>query len=326
MSKAVYTAQKGVGIYDLSLHNIHWFPSHMKRGIDDIRKQMSRCDLVIEVRDARLPVSTFNPILSQLISPKKKRLIVYNKADLIGSDCFNDKTTDNYYLKIIKNHQSQQEQQQHQQIIPLSTKNSHSYKNLLTLIKKSLYDTENPPHHYRYSPLPGDADTTKENKRFRLLVVGFPNLGKSTLINRLRSLGTDRNPSSVQTGDRPGITRAMGGLIKIIEEPQVFIYDTPGILMPTLSNRLDPLQSHKLALIGCLHEAQYDGRIVVDYLFTILKSRNFKEVETFDNSQEWIISYVQMKGLRKGDVNNAVKIILSSYRKGNFGKWCLEDY
>lgn len=314
-------------IYDFSLHNIHWFPSHMKRGIDDIKRIMSKCDLVIEVRDARLPMSTSNPILSHLIPPQKKRLIVLNKIDLIGGHASIFKKNSSQHKDFISN----------ESFIPLSIRNTSSYRELFEKIKNSLYNTNEAPHHYRYSPLPGDSDITKENKRFKLLVVGLPNIGKSTIINRLRALGTERNTSAVSTGDRPGITRAVGGLVKIIEEPQVFIYDTPGILMPSLSESADPYLSHKLALIGCLHEAQYDERILVDYLFTILKERNeilhngdtgsaaYQIKEDLQNSQEWITDYAEEKGLRKGDYSNSCKMILSTYRKGGFGKWVLDD-
>lgn len=122
----------------------------------------------------------------------------------------------------------------------------------------------------------GAEESAKDPK---MMVVGMPNVGKSTILNRLRALGTDRGGYAVGTGAIPGITRALSGRVLISEDPRIFMVDTPGILVPRVA---DIESSLKVALCGGMLDRLVGEYLLCEYLLWALNSNGLeKEYSTY---------------------------------------------
>ena len=181
--------------------NINWYPGHMKKTRESIEKNLSNVDLVIELLDARVPISSRNPIIDEILS-RKARVIILNKADLsdqrandIWRNYFNSKHT------------------------PAITYNSLKDK-MDKIINLCLEVTIEKRQSLEHRGI--------KNRPVRAMIVGVPNVGKSTLINNL----TGRK--GAKTGNRPGITR-QNQWIKT--RGKLELLDTPGILWPKFEDK-----------------------------------------------------------------------------------------
>jgi len=94
------------------------------------------------------------------------------------------------------------------------------------------------------------------------MVVGMPNVGKSSLINSLRRIGVKKGKAA-PTGAIPGITRTVAGTIKVLESPKVYLIDTPGVMIPHIA---DPVSAIKVALTGAISDHLSDEEVIADYL------------------------------------------------------------
>ncbi|MBR2662315.1 MAG: ribosome biogenesis GTPase YlqF [Clostridia bacterium] len=174
---------------------INWYPGHMAKTLRLLREQIRKADLVIELCDARLPHSSRNPDLNRLIGGRK-RLLLMNKADLADPDM------SSRWLQEFRNEGL---------TASLIQARNLRTKDILTAIEEQTRDA---------------VDRAAEKgvrKTVRIMVVGVPNVGKSTFINRINGA------SIAQTGDRPGVTRN-NQWIKIT--PWLEMLDTPGMLWP----------------------------------------------------------------------------------------------
>lgn len=293
-------------LYDWSKLNLHWFPQHMHIGLQKMRHLINRCDVVLEVRDARIPHSSASPQLDSLLRQAKvplKRYLIFNKTDLAEPQSFRLFPANDKGLEC--------------KTFTLSAYDNGAYRNLFREIIGSV----------KANLLP------ESNKRFRLLVVGVPNVGKSTLINRFRALGTRTGGKAVAVGNLPGVTRSVSGLVRISEDTPIYIYDTPGILMPRIR---DPEVALKLAITGAIPMTMINEYVVVDYLmYTLRKHRNeeglqrilqdklgIKEtvrdpihfVEVMSRSHDW----------KSINVHNAALKFLQAFANGLLGKFTLD--
>lgn len=214
---------------------VQWFPGHMTKARRLIVENLKLVDVVLELADARLPVSSRNPLLDELLG-EKPRLLILTKEDLASGPL--TKNWLSYFTS--------------QGIVATSfsfQKRGSQRKTILSLI--------------RVQAQPVLAKRKAKgilNQTVRTMVVGIPNVGKSTLINYLRG------KSAAETGDKPGVTK---GKQWVRLKGDIELLDTPGLLWPKIEDREAAL---KLAASGAIGEKAYDPVDVAVWLIGWLKS------------------------------------------------------
>jgi ribosome biogenesis GTPase A len=200
--------------------NINWYPGHMKKTEELLKEQLQLIDVVLELLDARIPRSSSNPKLSSILQ-HKKRIIVLNKSDLADDGVTED--WERYFegLGLL--------------VIKTNSVAGGSRRHILEAVKTAF--AEKTAHLTSRGRKPRPA---------RVMVVGIPNVGKSTIINQLVGKG------SAKTGDKPGVTR---GKQWIRVHAQIELLDTPGILWPKFE---DPLTGIHLAQTGAIRDEIID--------------------------------------------------------------------
>ncbi len=167
----------------------------------------------------------------------------------------------------------------------------------------------------------------------RMMVVGMPNVGKSSMINALRSIGVG-GPKAAKTGAQPGVTRKIAGGIKIAENPdgsgKVYLIDTPGVFLPYVT---EPEAMLKLSLVGCVKDTIIQPMMIADYLLYHLNLRDpwsYEQVCRPTNDVEVFVEAVARKTGRvkaKGvvDMNAAALWIVQRWRSGHLGRFLLDE-
>ncbi|KAI9144875.1 mitochondrial GTPase 1-like protein [Paraphysoderma sedebokerense] len=279
---------------------INWFPGHMAKGLRLMSERMRQVDVIIEVRDARIPLSSINSKFESIVK-KKDRIVVYNKADLANH---------NYQKRLTDAFLSYQ-----------------GTKAVFTDAKKDI--TVKPIIDFALEK----ADT--DNVRFSqltMLVVGMPNVGKSSIINCLRRYGVQKGKAA-KVGAEPGVTRSIGNLIKVHDTPKIYLLDSPGVMDPTIRS---PDQALKIALTGGIKDHVAGEELVADYLLYTLNSRgNSKYLDMLSlterpKSIQALLPHIAKRigALQKGGIPNenlASKWFLKKYREGAFGRMTLDD-
>ncbi|KAG4304799.1 hypothetical protein PORY_001852 [Pneumocystis oryctolagi] len=294
-----------------------WFPGHMYTGLKDIKDLLKDIDLVIETRDSRVPISSQNKLLEKAIEGKK-RIIIFNKYDLSGFSY--DKVFQDFYKDGIL----------------CSLKDPESMKRIYVDIKKR-------------------AEKLNIVSGMNMMVVGIPNVGKSTLLNSFRCIGMSSNSiekktrKAARTGSQPGITKKVTQRIKIMEDPLIYCMDTPGniyyILEPKMAHFIlgimipsikDPITLLKLALIGSIKDNILDIMTLADYLLFRLNLFDpklylipFKMNQPTNDVEELLNAIAIATGrLKKGGIPNihsAATFLINKYRSGDMGKFILDD-
>lgn len=164
------------------------------------------------------------------------------------------------------------------------------------------------------------------------MVVGMPNVGKSTLINHLRNSGVGK-PKALRTGGQPGITRKIGSPVKVIERESgshVYVLDTPGVFMPYVPNAENML---KLALCGCVKDAVISPVTLVDYLLYHINLHDAQAYQRWSEPTNDVVPLLELFArktglLGKGGVPNldgAALQFIQKWRAGDLGRFLLDD-
>ncbi len=218
---------------------INWYPGHMAKTKREIKELLKIVDIVIEVIDARIPFSSHNKDIEEFYKDKK-RIIVFNKYDL----CDKDKTSE-----FIKYYESL-----NYSVVTCDSKNSDDYKKILKTIENLMIKTNVKRKEKGLLP-----------KKAKALVVGVPNVGKSTLINKI----ANRKIAAVE--NKPGITRNIS-TIKINDK--IDLMDTPGILWPKIDTEEVALNLASMSIIK--EDILPIDKIAVHILNKL--NRNYKDI------------------------------------------------
>lgn len=274
---------------------IQWYPGHMAKAKRLLTAQLAKVDIVIELCDARLPLSSRNPALESLIA-RKRRVLLLCKADLAEPD----KTK--AWLNVFR----------------------------VKGIEVGTYDrTPAKTKQARQLIESAAADLLERNERrgirktIRAMVVGVPNVGKSTFINRLYG------GSITQTGDRPGVTRS-NQWVRI--SPYFEVLDTPGLLWPKLN---DQTAAARLAYIGTIRDAVYDQyELCVSLLKDLLAVIPDAVIARFKIADPGAENYALLEEVCRGrgfllkggeyDYDRCCAVILDEFREGKLGRLTLE--
>lgn len=278
------------------MNNINWYPGHMKKTKDLLKENLKLIDLVIEVIDARIPISSKNPDFD-LLFKNKERLIILNKYDL--SDPLFNESWINYYKK---NNYS---------VILYNATNNKEIKKLETAISKSVQKI-----HDRYK------SKGIKNRTIKAIIVGIPNSGKSTLINSIA------RKKSAKTGNKPGVTR---GKQWIRLTGNIDLLDTPGILWPKIANEESGLN---LAFTGAIRDEILDIEEIAIKLVNKIKLINESvlanryKIDILESDIDNIRNIAIKRGclIKGGDIDwlRVSKLVIDDFRKGHLGKITLE--
>lgn len=276
--------------------HIHWYPGHIAKAERKLKEQLSLVDAVIEVVDARLPESSMYDNITGLLKDKP-RLILLNKSDL---------TDKNELKKWI----SSLEEKYNAPIFLSDAKNS---KDLNKIVKKAVELSE-----------PRIQAIMKKGllrRPARVMVVGMPNVGKSSIINKLT------RSSKTKTGAKAGVTRQQQW-VRI--NPQLDLLDTPGIIPMRQDDQNAAL---KLAFVNGVSENAYSNEPVAQDLLDMLDEKYSSVVRTYYGIEEeeltldnialkrnWIISG------GSPDVTRTAAYVLRDFREGKIGKFILDDF
>jgi len=252
--------------------------------------------MVIEVLDARIPLSSRNHDLDQLLD-NQKRVIVLNKKDLALKKVTEDWI--NYFSKEYP-------------VVALNSKEGVGISSLMERI-----------NNLHYKLLKKAEQKGRKNKDAKIMVIGIPNVGKSALINSLGAKGR------VKTGDKPGVTRGKQW-IKVTKD--IRLLDTPGILWPNLDNEDI---SYKLAITAAIDSDRYDNETaayrLIKYILEINPSileKNYGVETRGIHPYDLMLEIGKKRGcLMSGgkiDKERVSKLILNDFRSGKFGRLSLE--
>ncbi|WRX25166.1 GTP binding domain - like 9 [Theobroma cacao] len=220
---------------------INWFPGHMAAATRAIRNRLKLSDLVIEVRDSRIPFSSAHQDLQPQLSAKR-RIIALNKKDLANSNVLNKWVR---YFDSCK-----------QDCLPINAHSRSSVRKLLELVEFKL------------------KEVISREPTLLVMVVGVPNVGKSALINSIHQIASTRFPvqekmKRATVGPLPGVTQDIAGY-KIAHQPSIYVLDTPGVLVPSIPNVETGL---KLALAGSVKDSVVGEDRIAQYLLAVLNTR-----------------------------------------------------
>uniref|UniRef100_A0A3B1K4M5 Mitochondrial GTPase 1 n=1 Tax=Astyanax mexicanus TaxID=7994 RepID=A0A3B1K4M5_ASTMX len=239
----------------------HWFPGHMAKGIKQMRASLRKVDCIVEIHDSlsltyymfpllpNIPFSGRNPLFQESLDVRP-HLLVLNKMDL--ADISNKWQLERDGVKnVLFTDCLRQRDESVKKVIPLVTQ----------LIESS-------PRFHR-----------DEDRSYCLMVIGVPNVGKSSLINALRRINLRKGKAS-KVGGEPGITKAVLTKIQVCERPPVYLLDTPGVLPPKIQNIETGM---KLALCGTILDHLVGEDIIADYLlYSLNRLQRFGYVEKYE--------------------------------------------
>ena len=280
--------------------NIQWFPGHMAKTRRLIKESLSMVDAVTEILDARIPLSSRNPEIEQ-ITAGKPRIILLNKCDVADERITREWI--NYF------------ERKGFTALPVDCRSGKGLGAYRPAVRKVLAEK-----------IKSNEQKGMAGKSLRVMVVGIPNTGKSSFINRMA--GKNR----AQVADRPGVTRHnqwfnIGNGIELL--------DTPGVLWPKFD---DPSVGDKLAFIGSVKDTVLDSETMAVRLIDVLKkeypntlSQRYK-INGIDFAETESFEILELLGKKRGmlisggeiDTERASVTLLDEYRAGKLGKISME--
>lgn len=276
----------------------------MVKAQNEIKESLKLIDIVVEILDARIPLASRNPLIDEL-AKNKERIVILNKADLADDSVVN--TWKKYF--------------ESKNICCISTNSSvpGDIKNIIDKIKtigSKIYAEKNKNKSININPI------------YRVLVVGIPNVGKSTIINKISG------KNSANVGNRPGVTKKKQW---IRVSSNIDLLDTPGLLWPNLSGNNAGL---KLALTGNINPDILDAEeLACDGIRMLLNSTRYSKLliskYKLDESIYDLDSYdiLELIGRKRGclvsggnvDMTKAANCFLEDFKSGKIGKISLEE-
>lgn len=273
--------------------HIHWYPGHIAKAEKKLKEQLSLVDAVIEVIDARLPLSSSYDNITRLLG-EKPRLILLNKSDLTDTNELKK------FISIIEEKTG----------FPVLKSDAKNSKDLNLIVKKAVELSE-----------PRIQAIMKKGllrRPARVMVVGMPNVGKSSIINKLT------RSSKTKIGAKAGVTRQQQW-VRI--NPQLDLLDTPGIIP---MKQEDQKRAKKLAFVNAVSENAYSNEVVAKELLQLLDEKypqivkDFYKVEELSleniaKSRNWIVSGGEP------DMERTSVYVLRDFREGKIGKFILDE-
>ncbi|MCP1305916.1 ribosome biogenesis GTPase YlqF [Paenibacillus tyrfis] len=282
---------------------IQWFPGHMTRARRQIQEKLKLIDMAIELLDARVPLSSRNPMIDEILQ-NKPRLVLLNKHDLA------DPEVTRQWIEFFA--------EQGLKAIPIDSVGGNPVKEIMQRSKELLSEKIQAQLRKGMNP-----------RAIRALIVGIPNVGKSTLINRMAGR------KIAATGDKPGVTKGQQW-IKVGTEMELL--DTPGILWPKFEDQSVGL---RLAATGAIKEeilqveeiALFAMRYLTEHYAQAVKERfGVEEVPQDPADTDAIVALMEAVGRKRGalmsggrvDLEKASLAILRELRAGKLGRISLE--
>ncbi|MER1954516.1 MAG: ribosome biogenesis GTPase YlqF [Desemzia incerta] len=273
---------------------IQWYPGHMAKAKRQVAEKLKLVDVVFELVDARLPESSRNPVLDEIIQ-HKPRILILNKSDL--ADRRATQQWISYYAK------------QGIPAIPIVAQEGKGMKEITAKAQELMK-----PKFDRM------AEKGMKPRPIRAMSIGIPNVGKSTLINRLVK------KNIAKTGNKPGVTKAQQWL-KLGKE--IELLDTPGILWPKFE---DPAIGKKLALTGAIKDTLLNIDDIVLYGLNFLKEnhpdalakRYNLDKEDLNLSDAELLMLISEKRNFRDDYERAAEMVLHEIRSGKISPFTLD--
>ncbi|AHH09283.1 GTP-binding protein [Borrelia parkeri SLO] len=279
--------------YNLTMSNkINWFPGHMKRALDLIQANLQRTNIVLEILDARAPLSSKNPLTEKIIkNSNRNKIILLNKSDLAQE------------VEILK-------WKEYFETLGNNVLITNIYKKRM---RKQIIDN--------ITKIANVKKIKTYEEKIKVLVIGVPNVGKSSIINLLVG------KKSTSVANKPGHTKNIQ-ILKINE--RINIFDMPGILWHNLE---DQEIAKKLAILDMIKNEIIDNTELALYLLKEMHINNktkllnkYNIIST--NSLEILEEFAKIRGLINKkhtiDIERASKILIKEYREGKFGKIILD--
>lgn len=275
---------------------IQWFPGHMAKARREVSEKIKFVDIVFELVDARLPLSSRNPMMDQIVQ-HKPRLVLLNKGDLADND--QNKKWQHYF------------QEKGYQTLVINAQQNKGINKIVPASKEALKEK-----------LARERSKGLKPRAIRAMCIGIPNVGKSTLMNRLVG------KKIAQTGNKPGVTKGQQWLRSGSE---LELLDTPGILWPRFE---DQEIGKKLALTGAIKDQllHLDDLAIYGLEFfsrfypnRLMERYNLSEEETFLSPAELLMLISKKRGF-KDDYDRASEMIILEIRSGKLGPYTLDRW
>ncbi|EGF19624.1 ribosome biogenesis GTPase YlqF [Streptococcus sanguinis] len=271
---------------------IQWFPGHMSKARRQVQENIKFVDFVTILVDARLPLSSQNPMLTKIVGDKPK-LLILNKADL--ADPVRIKEWQSYF------------ESQEIPTLSINSKEQSAVKKVTDAAKKLMADK-----------LARQKERGIRIETLRTMIIGIPNAGKSTLMNRLAG------KKIAIVGNKPGVTKGQQWLKS---NKDLEILDTPGILWPKFEDETVAL---KLALTGAIKDNLLPMDEVTIFGLNYFKEHypeeltaRFKQLDLSQEAPDMIMDMTQKLGFRD-DYDRFYSLFVKDVRDGKLGRYCLD--